>query len=144
IAERQALGDVDSFIFVYPFWFNAPPAILKGYVDRVFSMGFGYAAGAGGADVLCLGEMGIGNTTIAAAICHGLYGGAPEDWVKTTGALKALMTVFDLHLSGVCGLRVLDHKHFGSIVSNTTAESGADVMEEVRSRLDDLFGSAPA
>jgi nicotinate-nucleotide--dimethylbenzimidazole phosphoribosyltransferase len=25
--------------------------------------------------------MGIGNTTVAAAICHGLYGGRPEDWV---------------------------------------------------------------
>jgi nicotinate-nucleotide--dimethylbenzimidazole phosphoribosyltransferase len=32
-------------------------------------------------DLLCIGEMGIGNTTIAAAIAHGLYGGAPEDWV---------------------------------------------------------------
>ncbi len=31
-------------------------------------------------DVLCLGEMGIGNTTSAAAICHGLYGGAAGDW----------------------------------------------------------------
>lgn len=34
-----------------------------------------------GADILCIGEMGIGNTTIAAAICHGLFGGAAEDWV---------------------------------------------------------------
>ena len=34
-----------------------------------------------GCDVLCIGEMGIGNTTIAAAIAHGLFGGAPEDWV---------------------------------------------------------------
>lgn len=34
-----------------------------------------------GADLLCVGEMGIGNTTIAAAIAHALYGGAPEDWV---------------------------------------------------------------
>lgn len=134
IAERQALSDVDSFIFVYPFWFNAPPAILKGYVDRVFSMGFGYAAGAGGAESLLDDKTLLSFST----------SGAPEDWVKSTGALKALMTVFDLHLSGVCGLRVLDHKHFGSIVSNTTAESGADVMEEVRSRLDDLFGSAQA
>jgi nicotinate-nucleotide--dimethylbenzimidazole phosphoribosyltransferase len=25
--------------------------------------------------------MGIGNTTIAAAICHGLFGGEPQDWV---------------------------------------------------------------
>jgi nicotinate-nucleotide--dimethylbenzimidazole phosphoribosyltransferase len=34
-----------------------------------------------GCDLLCIGEMGIGNTTIAAAISHGLYGGEPEDWV---------------------------------------------------------------
>jgi nicotinate-nucleotide--dimethylbenzimidazole phosphoribosyltransferase len=34
-----------------------------------------------GCDLLCVGEMGIGNTTIAAAIAHGLFGGAAEDWV---------------------------------------------------------------
>jgi nicotinate-nucleotide--dimethylbenzimidazole phosphoribosyltransferase len=34
-----------------------------------------------GCDLLCLGEMGIGNTTIAAAIAHGLFGGVAEDWV---------------------------------------------------------------
>jgi nicotinate-nucleotide--dimethylbenzimidazole phosphoribosyltransferase len=34
-----------------------------------------------GCDVLCIGEMGIGNTTIAAAVAHALYGGAAEDWV---------------------------------------------------------------
>ena len=33
------------------------------------------------ADLLVPGEMGIGNTTSAAAIAHALYGGAPEDWV---------------------------------------------------------------
>ncbi|WP_127089212.1 nicotinate-nucleotide--dimethylbenzimidazole phosphoribosyltransferase [Aquabacter cavernae] len=51
------------------------------------TMAFGMQAIAGGADVLVLGEMGIGNTTVAAAVCHGLYGGAPEDWVGAgTGA----------------------------------------------------------
>ncbi len=34
-----------------------------------------------GADLLCLGEMGIANTTIAAAIYHALYGGRAADWV---------------------------------------------------------------
>ena len=34
-----------------------------------------------GADVLILGEMGIGNSTVAAALCHGLFGGAAEDWI---------------------------------------------------------------
>lgn len=34
-----------------------------------------------GADLLCLGEMGIGNTTVAAAVHHALYGGEASDWV---------------------------------------------------------------
>jgi len=45
------------------------------------TMAFGREALADGADILCLGEMGIGNTTIAAAICHALFGGEAEDWV---------------------------------------------------------------
>jgi nicotinate-nucleotide--dimethylbenzimidazole phosphoribosyltransferase len=32
------------------------------------------------ADVLVLGEMGIGNTTAAAAVCAALYGGRASDW----------------------------------------------------------------
>ena len=36
---------------------------------------------AGGIDLICVGEMGIGNTTVAAAIHHALYGGAAADWV---------------------------------------------------------------
>lgn len=132
VAERALVADVDSFIFVYPFWFNAPPAILKGYVDRVFSMGFGYAPGLGGTESLLDDKTLLSFST----------SGAPEDWVNDTGALKALMTVFDLHLSGVCGLRVLDHKHFGSIVSNITEESRSDVLQRVRVGLDDLFAPA--
>jgi nicotinate-nucleotide--dimethylbenzimidazole phosphoribosyltransferase len=45
------------------------------------TMAFGMEAIAGGTDLLCLGEMGIGNTTIAAAIFYGLYGGSAVDWV---------------------------------------------------------------
>ena len=45
------------------------------------TMAFGMEAIAGGADLLCIGEMGIGNTTVAAAILHGLYGGTPAEWV---------------------------------------------------------------
>jgi nicotinate-nucleotide--dimethylbenzimidazole phosphoribosyltransferase len=45
------------------------------------TMAFGMEALAGGPDLLCLGEMGIGNTTVAAAIYCALFGGEPEDWV---------------------------------------------------------------
>jgi nicotinate-nucleotide--dimethylbenzimidazole phosphoribosyltransferase len=49
--------------------------------EAAASFAFGMEAISGGVDLLCLGEMGIGNTTIAAAIYHGLYGGAAVDWV---------------------------------------------------------------
>jgi nicotinate-nucleotide--dimethylbenzimidazole phosphoribosyltransferase len=47
----------------------------------VATMAFGMEAIAGGTDLLAIGEMGIGNTTIAAAIYAALYGGPVEHWV---------------------------------------------------------------
>lgn len=49
--------------------------------DCAATMAFGMEAIAGGTDLLCIGEMGIGNTTIAAAINLALYGGSAVDWV---------------------------------------------------------------
>ena len=40
----------------------------------------GYAAVSPDCDVVCLGEMGIGNTTAAAAIAAALFGGGAERW----------------------------------------------------------------
>ena len=45
------------------------------------TIAYGMEAVADSPDLLCIGEMGIGNTTIAAAICYGLYGGSAADWV---------------------------------------------------------------
>ena len=45
------------------------------------TMAFGMEAIAGGVDLLCVGEMGIGNTTAAAAILLALFGGVASDWV---------------------------------------------------------------
>jgi nicotinate-nucleotide--dimethylbenzimidazole phosphoribosyltransferase len=51
------------------------------------TMAFGMESIAGGTDLLCIGEMGIGNTTVAAAMYLALYGGKAEDWVGPgTGA----------------------------------------------------------
>jgi nicotinate-nucleotide--dimethylbenzimidazole phosphoribosyltransferase len=47
----------------------------------VATMAFGMEAIAGGADLLAIGEMGIGNTTIAAAIYAALYGGPAGSWI---------------------------------------------------------------
>ena len=45
------------------------------------TIAYGMEAVAGKPDLIGLGEMGIGNTTIAAAIYAALYGGKGEDWV---------------------------------------------------------------
>ena len=44
------------------------------------AMAYGMMAVEPGIDVLALGEMGIGNTTAAAALCGGLFGGDGEMW----------------------------------------------------------------
>jgi nicotinate-nucleotide--dimethylbenzimidazole phosphoribosyltransferase len=49
--------------------------------DCAATMAYGMEAIANGCDLLCIGEMGIGNTTIAAALAHALFGGKAEDWV---------------------------------------------------------------
>lgn len=45
------------------------------------TIAFGMEAIANGTDLLCVGEMGIGNTTVAAAIYAALYGGPVSQWV---------------------------------------------------------------
>lgn len=56
------------------------------------TIAFGMEAVAGDVDLLCLGEMGIGNTTVAAAIYAALYGGSGADWVgRGTGADDAIL-----------------------------------------------------
>ncbi|MFB6723294.1 NAD(P)H-dependent oxidoreductase [Kribbella sp. NPDC056345] len=45
-AEQQKLLWADTIIFQFPLWWYTMPAILKGWVDRVFSYNFGYGVGA--------------------------------------------------------------------------------------------------
>lgn len=62
--------------------------------DCAATMAYGMESIAGGTDLLCIGEMGIGNTTVASAIYHALYGGKAEDWIGPgTGADEAQMAV---------------------------------------------------
>lgn len=74
------------------------------------TMAYGMEAIAGGVDLLVVGEMGIGNTTVAAALACALFGGAPEDWVgrgtgvddeglaRKAAAIRAALALNDGHL----------------------------------------------
>lgn len=59
--------------------FTEGPAMDEARCAR--AMAYGMMAAETGVDVLCVGEMGIGNTTAAAALCLALFGGRAEDWV---------------------------------------------------------------
>ena len=43
IAQEHAhIKEADHITFLYPVWWGGMPAILRGYIDRVFSEGFAY------------------------------------------------------------------------------------------------------
>lgn len=130
IAERAVLADVEVFTLVYPFWFNAPPAILKGYVDRVFSLGFGYRPVFGGTEPALEGRQLVSFSS----------SGAPDSWVANTGVLAGLERAFDGHIAAVCGLSVIEHRHFGGIVPDITQEAVDDILDIVRDTARRHFG----
>lgn len=59
--------------------FTQEPAMTEAACAQ--AMAYGMMAVEDGIDVLCVGEMGIGNTTSAAALCCALFGGEATDWV---------------------------------------------------------------
>lgn len=120
--EREEIKDAHVFAFFYPLWFNAPPAILKGYIERVFGMGFGYGMGQGGNAPLLTGRELISFTS----------SGAPQRWLKETGAWDAMRKLFDEHVAAVCGFTLIDHIHFDSIVPGITEEAVEGCAQTVR------------
>jgi nicotinate-nucleotide--dimethylbenzimidazole phosphoribosyltransferase len=65
--------------------FTDSPAMTE--VDMLDAMNRGAAAVNPQADILILGEMGIGNSTVSAALCAALFGGKVADWVgRGTGS----------------------------------------------------------
>jgi NAD(P)H dehydrogenase (quinone) len=130
VVERELLDDVNAFVLVYPLWFNSPPAMIKGYIERVFGMGFGFAPGLGGTEPLLEGRKLLSIT----------FSGAPEEWLQETGALKALSSIFDHHVARMCGLQVLEHVHCGGIVANMNPEAVEEILDRVRFAVHSHFG----
>ncbi|MEQ8831114.1 MAG: nicotinate-nucleotide--dimethylbenzimidazole phosphoribosyltransferase [Alphaproteobacteria bacterium] len=58
--------------------FTQGPAMTE--EECATAMAYGMMSVDEGLDILCLGEMGIGNSTSAAALSHALFGGDAADW----------------------------------------------------------------
>lgn len=94
-AVNQLCGFAGSDLRVYEMALEEPTADFSDApamsdADCARAMSYGMLAVEDGIDVLMLGEMGIGNTTSAAALCHALFGGDAGDWVgRGTGIDEA-------------------------------------------------------
>ena len=103
--EREILADCDVFALVYPLWLNAPPAMLKGYLERVF--GFGFAYGEDGHSYVPRLK---GRSLISFS-----SSGAPTAWIQQSGGMAAIHTLFDRYFAELCGMTALGHIHFGGV-----------------------------
>jgi nicotinate-nucleotide--dimethylbenzimidazole phosphoribosyltransferase len=84
-AINQLAGAIDADLRIYELDLDHPtgdftqgPAM--GEARTANAMAYGMMAAEPGIDILCLGEMGIANTTTAATLCAALFGGTGEDW----------------------------------------------------------------
>jgi nicotinate-nucleotide--dimethylbenzimidazole phosphoribosyltransferase len=85
-AVNQLCRSVDADLRVYEMSLDEPTADFTGAAamsdaDCALAMAYGMMAVEPGIDLLALGEMGIANTTSAAALACALWGGAAADWV---------------------------------------------------------------
>lgn len=129
VEERAILARVNVFAFIYPFWLNTQPAMLKGYIERVFGLGFAYGAtGTGNVPLLNSRKM-ISFTS----------SGAPTDWIESTGNFSAARKLFDEYFATVCGLELVDHVHFGGLVPGIRPDVVARHLDLVRGTVAKYF-----
>lgn len=57
LAEQARLERANAVVLVFPVYWWSMPALLKGWIDRVFSNGWAYAEGAGGGVLKKLGHL---------------------------------------------------------------------------------------
>ncbi len=112
--EREAIAGADIFAFFYPLWFNATPAMMKGYVERVFGMDFGYTARQLGGNQPLLGGRKMVTFTSS---------GAPQDWVEQTGAWESMQKHFDQHFASMTGMEIIGHHNVGGIGGGMSREA---------------------
>lgn len=93
-AEQADITWADTLIFIYPIWWWGQPALLKGWIDRVFSHGFAYQQNEQGIVGLLKNKKALVITT---------SGSDEATWDQTaaTQAIKRVMIAGTLNFSGI-------------------------------------------
>lgn len=106
-AELAAIERADAFVLVYPIWFGAPPAMLKGYIDRVLGAGFSYGAIRERSRHRFMGGKQLLSITTS---------GNSIQWLDEQGAWISMRTVFGDYLAQSFSMAGSEHLHLSNIV----------------------------
>jgi len=139
-SEQQKLLAADAVIFQFPLWWFGMPAILKGWVDRVFAYGLAYGfKGAGNRY-----RYGDGGFKGKRALLSVTVGGPAEDYSTRgiNGPLEQLLFPITHGTLFFTGMNVLPtYAVYGT--GSLTAEGVAAAEAAWRSRLERLFEDTP-
>jgi NAD(P)H dehydrogenase (quinone) len=119
--EQDCIQSADTLIFISPIWWSSMPAILKGYIDRVFSLKFAYDITADGAVGLLKGKR---------ALIVSTTGASKEDYDKM-GAFEMMHQSMDMAIFQFIGMEVIGHKYFSS-VPYISDRDRKQMLEELR------------
>jgi NAD(P)H dehydrogenase (quinone) len=129
--EQDFIKWADLMIFMYPVWWGGMPAILKGYIDRIFTSGFAYRVNGTGVYPLL---------TSKKALIMSTMGQSREDYEKGMFAAMNLVNVEGIFR--FCGVEVVDQLYFPSIQSATQSQKESyllqalDIVEKMEVLLD--------
>ena len=103
--EQRLVEEAQVIIFIYPIWWFGMPAIMKGYIDRVFVQGFAFAIEENGLKGLLTGKKVIMiNTT-----------GSPRDLLVQTGYEDAMKKTAETGIFEFCGMDVAAHRYLYAV-----------------------------
>jgi len=116
----REVAEADAYLVVHPNWWAMPPAVLKGWLDRVFRQGLVYEFGPQGVIGLLKGKRAIVVTT----------SNTPrEDELRLFG--DPLENLWKTCVFGFCGVEDFYRRNFESIIMSTPQQR-AGWLEEVR------------
>lgn len=104
-SEQQKIKQADLISVIYPLWWASFPAVLKGYIDRVFTSGFAYKYGQAGVTGLLTGKK---------VILHTTMGNTVEEY-EEKGLIEAFKSIQGQEVFGFCGMEVTDHRFYPQI-----------------------------
>ncbi len=131
IIERHCneLAGADGIIIVHPNWWGQPPAVLKGWIDRVVRPGVAYEFIDGDS-----GEgVPVGLLKASASIVFNTSNTQEDREREVFG--DPLETLWKNCIFGLCGVREFHRRMFGVIVTSSPEEREAwlqDVRDTVR------------